>query len=121
MQIGGGAPPQSKILPRLEEIPEEHRALRFHDWWQQESILRDGGYSLTRQTLVGALRNQEGGAHYDPVPNNPNYLRFVEAGETTPHFLVAGQPRQPVLGVHLATMRQIAWELVTTLEAVEIE
>jgi hypothetical protein len=92
------------------------RYIQFAEWWEKELIFRDGQFKLTRKNLTLSLRNQEGGAHLDPSVRDPNYLRFAKEQLTTPYVLAHGLPPKPILGAELASMRQIAWELLRTLE-----
>jgi hypothetical protein len=93
------------------------RYVQFNTWWDRERIFRDGAFSLTRKKLAYMLRSREGGAHLEPVLRDPNYLRFAQAQLTTPFvFRTDGPPPKPILGAELASMRQIAWELLKTLE-----
>jgi hypothetical protein len=92
------------------------RLIQFREWWEKELIFRDGQFSLTRKSLTFSLRNQEGGAHFDPTVSDPNYLRFAKEQLTTPYIVARGLPPKPILGAELASMRQISWELIKTLE-----
>lgn len=107
----------AEYRPKLDGHPdEEPRRLQFHEWWSDDIKFRDGAFRLTRKSLVFSLRNQEGGAHLDPVLSDPNYLRFAREQLTTPFVVAPGRQPTPILGAELASMRQIAWELLKTLD-----
>lgn len=110
---GGGA--KGEYVPRLGEIPEEHRYVSFPQWWERDLIFRNGQYSLTRRKLVFTLRSQEGEAHFDMEQKNPNYERLAREHITTPRLLKSGSRPQPIMEAELASMRQISWELAATL------
>ena len=106
----------AEYVPRLERI-RTRRMMQFHQWWQDDVVLRDGHFRLTRKNLVFTLRNKEGGGHFDAELNDPNYLRFAQEQLTTPYvFSEELGIDKPLLGVELATMRQVAWELLKTLD-----
>jgi hypothetical protein len=107
----------AEYRPLLDGAAWPARSIQFGEWWEKELIFRDGQFSLTRKSLTFSLRNQEGGAHLDPTVTDPNYLRFAKEQLTTPYVVAHGSPPKPILGAELASMRQIAWELLKTLEA----
>jgi hypothetical protein len=93
-------------MPLLRQLP-------FEDWWEKDMIFLDEteGAVLTRKKLVLALRNQEGGSHYDPEVVNPNYLPLRrKVAMFTPNY-----GHGTFFGLELVTMRQIAEELVISL------
>jgi hypothetical protein len=106
----------AEYRPLLSGAAWPHRLLQFHEWWESDVIFRDGQFSLTRKSLTFSLRNQEGGSHFDESIGDPNYLRFAKEQLTTPYIVAHGLPPKPILGAEFATMRQIAWELLKTLE-----
>jgi hypothetical protein len=107
----------AEYRPLLDGAAWPHRELQFPNWWEKDIIFRDGRFVLTRKSLTFSLRNQEGGSHFDESVRDPNYLRFARQQLTTPYVVAHGQPPKPILGAELATMRQIAWELLKTLES----
>jgi hypothetical protein len=97
--------------------PYKQRWLTFQAWWCDEIIFKDGDFQLNRQRLVFALRNKEGGGHFDREITDKSYLRMSREQITTPQAVFSGQPEpMSLLGAELATMRQIAWELIETLK-----
>ncbi len=104
-------------------MPE--KKLQFHDWWEKELIFRaPSGVSMNRRRLVFALRNQDGGGHFDPQLTDEAYVEFSRVPvwfenpeEMTVMTNQGGKPGySPIRPFpHLPTMRQIAFELDRTL------
>jgi hypothetical protein len=110
----------AEYIPISESgFPTVSRAVPFQEWWERDKIFAEGQarFSLTRKRLTFNLRSKEGGAHYDSVIEDPNYLRFAHSQITAPHIGRADQLR-PLLGAEFATMRQIGSELIQTLAAI---
>ncbi len=104
----------ARFIPRLDSLPECHRWLQFHEWWEKDVIIRIGSQSLTRKRLVFNLRNKEGGAHFDTRIEDPSYVAVLN--EPIWRFQVGERSVEPLLGVELVSMRQIAWELDRSLD-----
>lgn len=121
LNFGGGKESSAEYVPLLDSGPERHRLLPFSKWWEDEQIFRDGEFSLTRRKLVFTLRSQEGGAHFDEVQQNPHYERLARETKTAPVVIGAGRPATPIMKAELASMRQIAWELLESLARTEIK
>jgi len=102
----------NRYLPILDESRDDVRLLNFRSWWEQDFIFRsaDSNRKLTRKKLVFALRSQDGGAHYDAVLRDPNY---IEAKHRPLWFSLSGAPVQ---NLERAIMRQVGWELLQSLE-----
>jgi hypothetical protein len=83
------------------------RHLNFDAWWNQDIIFFDGPHHLTRKQLVMALRNQEGGGHYDEEVRNDNFLPLKKQVIMFTPGLGIG----PMRDLELASMREIAEEL----------
>jgi hypothetical protein len=66
----------SHFAPILDQLPSEAMWVSLSVWWNEERIFSDGEYSLTREALVFALRNQDGGGHLDPELSNRDYVRL---------------------------------------------
>ena len=83
IRLGGGG---ANFLPRLGEFPGGHRMLRFNEWWDRDLVFRSGGdqHRMTRKKLVFALRNLDGGAHYDEEIRDPNYIEMTHGSYSRP-------------------------------------
>jgi hypothetical protein len=99
-----------KDVPVL--VPESHW-LPFPDWWAEPIFGDAKGQRLTREELVKSIRDQDGGAHVDPVLTDAAY-KLLKAGEVGVQLTSQGR-QVPIEGAQLASMRQIAWELEHSL------
>ncbi len=113
IQMGGGG---VNFKPRLSEFPSGRTILRFNEWWDRDLVFRSGGdqHRMTRKKLVFALRNLDGGAHYDEEILDPNYIEMTH-GKSWMSVSSDGIKR-PVRQLELASMRQIAWEVLDSLD-----
>lgn len=114
-----------RFIPRKDAPPdpENTRWLSFTEWWKEEPIFgEDSGppepssgvteereRRLTREALVKSIRDQDGGAHVDPVLSDATY-ELLKHGQVGVEVHRGGR-QIPVEGAQLATMRQIAWEM----------
>jgi hypothetical protein len=113
LRLGEGG---ANFLPRQDEFPSGRRMLRFSEWWDRDLVFRSGGgkHRMTRKKLVFSLRNLDGGAHYDEEILDPNYIEMTH-GKSWMSISPDGTKR-PVRQLELASMRQIAWEVLDSLE-----
>lgn len=63
--------------------------------------------------LIHCLRSEDGGAHVDALLKDEAYVAMLQ--DASPHVRIDGRPAPEA---HFATMRQIAWEIMKSLEAV---
>lgn len=122
LKMGGEEPPFGGYVPRLDNGAQQFEQwLPFKDWWEESIYQNVAGAHLSRMNLVFSLRSKDGGSHLDrEIPRSP-YLDMIEqVGEGFVQD-VRGEmvTRSPVKNAHLATMRQIAWELERSLEAIQ--
>jgi hypothetical protein len=103
-----GAPP--KILPCLDRIAEKPSWVSFDAWWDKIVVVDLKRHVFRRRDLVLTLADTDGGAHVDPDIPEKYYLltRGNSLGWTNGHNV-------PVLGIALASVRQIAHEVLKTL------
>ncbi|MBX3496619.1 MAG: hypothetical protein KF769_10285 [Parvibaculum sp.] len=103
-------------LPALEGHADQHRHVTFGEWWERDLIFRSGDnkHRMTRKKLTFALRNQDGGAHYDEAVEDPNYIEMTH-GKTWISVSADGTER-PIRELELASMRQVAWEFFESLK-----
>lgn len=108
--------PNGRYLPWLGSSPVPSALVDFKEWWESDVILKERDeFKMTRKQLVISLRSKDGGSHLDPILRDPNYTRFTR--ETMIHVGSSGSPQSPLLGAERASMRQIAWELLVTLNS----
>ena len=83
----------------------------FDKWWNKIVISDKNNKKFTRKKLILALANQDGGAHVDPELNEAyaELSRNNSVGWFTNNNL-------PILKIELFSVRQIAFELILTLE-----
>jgi hypothetical protein len=117
-QVRLGSPDAGvKFAAPLDEVAPERVGppVRFAQWWEP-SILTDSlGNDFSRKAFVLALANKDGGAQIDPALNDA-YAALVKANSLGRMGGVAGEELKPLLNIALASVRQIAHELLRTLE-----
>lgn len=115
---GGSA----KYIPMFGET-HAPKKLSFEQWWSEPIFKEQGIDALTldRQTLTRALRDQEGGSHFDDELSNPVYIGIAK--EHSDEWLLVTEQGSAQIepGPHLASMRQIAWELEHTIASLPDE
>ncbi|WP_420155685.1 hypothetical protein [Siphonobacter sp.] len=87
----------------------------FDDWWASNVVIQDSHKStFTRAALVTTVANQDGGAHIDPSIDE-NYAKLSRDHSIGWQVSVNGVfIKIPDLVLH--SIRQIAFEIITTLE-----
>lgn len=129
-----------RYAPFLGELPEDrrHPPLCFDDWWLWPVFTDMAGNAFNRKKLVLSMANKDGGAHVDSkLPNDYRALAYENSagfgqsissegvlGVSFPFSLdggplpapgeISGDPIENSLV--LASVRQIAWELLTSIE-----
>jgi SEC-C motif len=91
------------------------RAVSFEQWWNKVVVVDSDRNQLTRRDLVLAVANEDGGAHVDPELT-------AAYGKLSRHNSLAWAFTGPQGSVPLdnpvpASVRQIAHEVIKTLEA----
>jgi hypothetical protein len=107
---------RAMYVPYLDSGQKPYRIIQFPRWWEDELIFLDGDCRLNRRRLVFALRSQEGGAHFDEEQKNPNYIRLARESITTWRVAKGDSESKAILGAEFVLMRQIAWELMASLD-----
>jgi hypothetical protein len=125
-------PPLGDLVPL-----RVHPPLPFRRWWSVKVIEGSGGRTYSRRALVLTMANQDGGAHVDPeLDADYEVLRHDSLGIThtptsveltfalhpgpdgrrpdAPARIMTGQPAGG--NVAAASVRQVAFEVATTLE-----
>lgn len=126
-----------EFMPKLEVGQENWKWLSFSSWWEEPVFKTPLGKKLSRKNLVFAMRSQDGGSHADEVIRDEEYAtlrRLNDERLQRSKAHVAGKPRirivlnaykaskesdaadfEPIPGAHLVTMRQIAFELLSSI------
>lgn len=99
------------FLPYLSNTTSRH--IPFDDWWDGSIIVDNKQRAISRKQLVIDVCNTDGGAHVDPE------LKDIYAELSRDNSLCrsksSGTGWEPVVGIELATVRQIAHEILKTL------
>jgi hypothetical protein len=88
------------------------RMVRLSDistWWSGSALEDIPGHVMTRESIIKAVSNWDGGAH---VSDLPQWYVQLTRGASLGHSSSAG----PLIGWQFAATRQIAFELTTTLD-----
>jgi hypothetical protein len=109
----GGA----KFAAPLDDVAPERIGppVEFAQWWEPAILTDTQGNEFSRRSLVLALTNQDGGAHVG-TKLAAGYAALVKANSLGRMGAGPGQEMRPLLNIALATVRQIAHELLRTLE-----
>lgn len=92
--------------------------IKFSKWWE-ESIYRDNkGRTYSRKNLVCSLRDQDGGSHLDGKISDEEYVSMKAANFPQMSIGAVDGTKSPVPNAHVASMRQIAWEVLESLKSV---
>lgn len=114
-----------KPQPFLENTSKPSYEVKFSSWWEKENIYLSGDKKrrLSRKNLIFNLRSRDGGAHYDPDRVDPNFSSLKSGAGWTVNTngasqTIGGTSEQgtPLRELELGTMRQIAWEVMETLD-----
>lgn len=100
---------------QADPIPECSKKVGFIAWWGERIIEDATGRAINRHTLVNRIRSKDGGSHFDASINDEDYLAIKKDADSRFRWTVNGIST-PVPNAHLASLRQIAWELELTLK-----
>ncbi len=93
----------------------EDRLVSFEEWWNKKIVIRDlNGRCFTRHDLVLEMADTDGGAHVDGALEE-GYVALTR-GNSTGWNAIDPEGERPLLGVELASIRQIAEEMLRSLE-----
>jgi SEC-C motif len=86
----------------------------FDQWWRKPFLKDTSDRPITRRSVVLDVANKDGGAHVAKAI--PEAFRLLTSGESLP-FQVGSEDGSSadIPGIVMATMRQIAFELLDTL------
>lgn len=97
--------------PKRKEKPW----ITFNNWWEEMRVLSDGKNLFTRKELVLSLTNKDGGSHVD-LKLSEKYAALTRNNSLNVfHHVPNGNPIS-VEKIELACVRQIAFELLKSLE-----
>ena len=108
---------QPTYVPLLDTDPMGMgwQRLPFDSWWN-EPVIRDAQRQLfSRKDIVLWFANKEGGAHVDPLLDE-RYRRLQEDNSYGEVFMTGDAVVLPAAAIELACMRQIAHEILRTIE-----
>jgi hypothetical protein len=86
----------------------------FDSWWATVIFVDNKKRKMSRKDLILSLANQDGGAHVDPALNETYSALSKE--NSTGWTITKGDVEHPMGPPHLASVRQIAHELLKSLD-----
>ena len=106
--------------PKFSATPHSHREILFPTWWN-EVIYWGAGKQIRRDRLILDASNKDGGAHVDSrLPENYDWMvkgtQFSLLIERNDGIKIERYLSQP----HLASIRQIAFEVLNSPELLRI-
>lgn len=110
---GGEFIPLCLAPPGMSSISSP-RQIQFDSWWKARIIIDQHRKEYTRRDLVLTVCDRDGGAHVDPKLDAA-YLALTR-DDTMGYKYDIGHSTENVLGVELASVRQIAYEVLLTLK-----
>jgi len=123
--------PEGKYVPFLGDFPpdRDHPPQCFLDWWHREVFTDGEGAEFSRRKYVLNVANKDGGAHVAPkLPKDFEHLTrensagFLNNSKGSGSFgvsfsQVGGDEGEPFSNsLVLASIRQMAWELLESIE-----
>jgi hypothetical protein len=111
----GGKTMYKPPLNNLSELRLKNPWLTFHKWWYETKVLTDGQNVFSRKDLVLALANKDGGSHVDDTLSEP-YVKLSRNNSLNVYHRSDSVHNEDVFGVELASVRQIAHELLISLK-----
>jgi hypothetical protein len=112
IKMGGN---NTSFWPRLGETLPNQKVIKrpFANWWNQVVIVDKNKTKFSRRSLVCYLANQDGGAHVDPGLDE-EYAQ-LSRGNSIGWIVGNGDHEEPLRFVELASVRQIAYEVLRSL------
>jgi hypothetical protein len=98
------------LAPSAERI---NPPAAFTSWWERAFLTDTEGKAVTRKSVTLAVANKDGGAHVARAI--PDAFRLLSSGQSMPFRTGSDDMWSELPGVVMATMRQIAFELLDTL------
>lgn len=104
----------ARHVAMLDDTPYK-RHVAFADWWDAPVFKDVAARTLSRKDLVRIAANQDGGAHVDPAIDEAYAALFKD--NSLGWFGSKGGKNYPILHAVRAALRQIAHEVLKTLQA----
>lgn len=105
-----------KNLPLLDNPKKTFKTKKkfFADWWNQTVIVDSHKNKFSRRMLILSIANTDGGAHVDPKLD-AEYKALSRENSMGLSVGTNGSDT-PILGVELASVRQIAYEIIVSIK-----
>ncbi len=110
--VSNGRTQTAKFKPLLDQfnkLPGRGRFVLFDAWWNSIVLIDSHKNEFTRKKLVLELADTDGGAHIDPKISKSFYQ--LTRQHSMNWQLSNGKTAQPLTDIHLASIRQIAYEV----------
>lgn len=104
----------SQFIANLDN-EEKKEWIKFDDWWETIVLSDKYGQTLTRKELILSVADQDGGAHIDPKINE-KYGNITRLNTLDVYQNKDGEKQGPLKKSHLISVRQIAHEVLITLD-----
>jgi hypothetical protein len=113
LKMGGGG--GSYFAPLADTMPEQpNKYILFPDWWNKVVIKDSNKNTFNRRELVLALANKDGGAHVDPDLDQA--YADLTRNNSVGWVFSNGTDSSPINEVELYSVRQIAYEVIASVE-----
>ncbi len=109
MLLGTGTP---KYTPHLDSIGS--RSVSFEQWWDAPVIIDFKQRKITRQRLILAVANKDGGVHVDPELDD--IYADLSRSNSMSRMYSSNGTWHPLIGVEHASVRQVAHEVLRTFD-----
>lgn len=104
----------SCYVPFLDDIPQKTPAhVKFNDYWKKVIFIDNKKKSFTREDIVLAVANQDGGAHVDPEIEE-SYKALARENSLGWKSNINNTSWEDLKGAELAAIRQIGHEILRT-------
>ena len=115
LKLGGGKGSYFAPLSESEEmLGRPNKFILFPAWWNKVVIKDSNKNSFKRRELVLALANKDGGSHVDP-DLDASYADLTR-NNSVGWVFSDGVNSTPIDEVELYSVRQIAYEVITSVE-----
>ncbi|MFG6497567.1 hypothetical protein P8610_19550 [Fictibacillus sp. UD] len=111
----GGKTFFSAPLDNLSDVRKQMPWITFDEWWINMVALSDGRNNFSRKDLILRVANQDGGSHVDKKLNK-SYAELSRGNSLNVYHQYNSGQVSNVHGPELASVRQIAFELLKSLQ-----